>query len=291
MKHLFVCLSITFFLLACRSGRIIPESVMVKILTEMYIADAVLEAKTLELRNTKDSTYAYGIITSKYGYTVDDLNRSLVKYMKTLKLEKLYAETNESLEEMKQQYEKAARIEEISVNQWKGGRIIRIDIDTNFIKKNFEITLKEKGVYKISFEAKFFADDSTQNPSFYVSLSSRDSAGFQRRIFMSKDTLFTSCCTELLFDDDKYSGLKGHWLDFDTVNVKRLKIKKRNNKTKDSIVGKQHVELKNMSIMYDFEASEKAGFKIEDSEPVKQNEDVKILPTIRIKRPNAAEIN
>ena len=64
-----------------QKGRVIPRADMVKIYTDMLLADAWLEDHP-ELKRSADTTAFYGAILEKYGYTTLDYDRSVYKYLR-----------------------------------------------------------------------------------------------------------------------------------------------------------------------------------------------------------------
>ena len=85
-------------LLACsRSGRIIPRSTMSRIYAEMFLADQWLKTHP-EARRTADTTFFYEPIFEKFGYSFEDYNATVEKYITDPeKFAKIVKETSDIL--------------------------------------------------------------------------------------------------------------------------------------------------------------------------------------------------
>lgn len=279
-----VVLALLSILLSCNSKKVIPESKLVDILSEMYITDAFIERNSAEIyrNHPRDSVSIYGPIVAKYGYNLDDFRRSMLVYAdKNNGLQNIYKKVQEQLTAKKKEYEPQARIEELSKNLWIAPDSMTVDINSVFRKINFDVVLKETGVYQVSADARFFKDDSTKNPRMAVwfAKDNTDSIHKKQEVTLNKDTSFQSYGFEVLFADPEFNLLKGYWLDYDTVNVQRVKLSAKalnarkerlGNKYYDSVIGKQHFMLRNITIKYDFEASELAKDTIKTIQEQKQ---------------------
>ncbi|MDR2424849.1 MAG: DUF4296 domain-containing protein [Prevotellaceae bacterium] len=258
---------IIFFcaLLAACSGRYIPEKILVEILYEMHLTDAIVITKGL---SDIDSVKIYEPVAAKYGYRLNDINRTLMHYaMQNNKLPEIYAKVKTKIENEQLIYKPLARIEKLSknLNPLVDSLIIATSVR---IKRPFDLILDEQGVYDISANYCFFADDSTKNPRISVWLESttRDSIQYQE-ISLEKDTLVKEYAFRITFKDAKYNRLKGFWLNFDEDPPKKPEVKDekktpptRNRKFKPlSPAGKkslQHLKINRMLIKYNFVESD-----------------------------------
>lgn len=256
------CVILFCALLGACSGRYIPEKILVEILYDMHLTDAMLTTDGL---NDVDSMKIYEPIAAKYGYRFDDINRTLMHYaLQNNKLPEIYGKVKTKIENEQSIYRPQARIEKLSQNLYPGVDSLTIASPIRS-KRPFDLTLDEQGVYDISASYRFFADDSTKNPRISVWLESttRDTVQHQE-ITLEKDTLVQEYSFRIIFKDPKYNRLKGFWLNFDedppkkTNEIKPPQIRSKKNKPVPPPVKKplQHIDIKKMLIKYNFEESD-----------------------------------
>ena len=269
------------FFAGCGGGpRIISEEKLTDIISDMYLADAVSESN-MEMYTENDSISLYAPILAKYGYNLKDFNYTMVKYSaESERLQDLYKSVEWMLKARQEKYKPLARIEELSANHWTKADSIKININRLFTKRDFDAELKEPGVYNISTEVYFFADDSTKNPRMAAWLADKnDSVIEKREVELIKDTIYNSYNISLVFSEQnkKFNKLKGYWLNYDTVLIKTLskrELRKRKREIWDSIDGKQHINFRKLTIKYDFAASDS----------IKKADSVRIADSLKTKK-------
>lgn len=237
----------------------------------MYLADAVTESN-MRIYVPHDSVKIYAHILAQYGYDLKDFNHTMLKYADDhSQLQDLYKIVEDQLKARQEEFKPQARIEQLSANFWLRGDSLKINVNRRFDKKKFDVELKESGVYNISTEVKFARDDSTKNPRITAWFSDKyDSIVGKQELILAKDSVYGFYKISMIFTDKNFNKLKGCWMDYDTVLVKKIPKKKRKEKN-DSIEGRQHVYFRNMSIKYDFAASD----SLAQSENTKQTDSLK----------------
>ncbi|MDR0559453.1 MAG: DUF4296 domain-containing protein [Prevotellaceae bacterium] len=264
-------------LISC--SRYVPDSVLVDILYEMYLCDAVIASKGVP---NEDSVKIYGQAVKKYGYSIEEIRKTLLHYAeKQDKLTLIYSDLSKKIEQEKQIYKPLARIEKLSSNIYTGTDSIT-SYSTFHTKRPIDILLEEKGVYYISANYFFYKDDSTKNPTISVWLESsvnKDSTAQKQEIALTKDTVAKDYMLRIEFKDEKYNRLKGYWLNFDenqpkkpaeTVKSTKSKSKKKLKKDVEEKEKRynQHCTIKKMLVKYSFEESDTTKVsKIIDSLP------------------------
>ncbi|MDR2467197.1 MAG: DUF4296 domain-containing protein [Prevotellaceae bacterium] len=219
MKRIHLALASALFLLAC--SREIPSDTLTQILYEMYLTDAVLNRRSF---SSGDSVRVYEPIAGKYGYTLDEVKKTLVKYAAAEgKTQELFSRIDNRIKEEKSKYAEAARIEKLASNFYSGQDSISVRSRT-FNRQNISVALEEAGIYDISAQFLFMKNDSTPNPRMTVWLESyehKDSAVGRAETALSKDTVFAEYSLRINFDNPKFNQLRGHFLTFDDPPAKK----------------------------------------------------------------------
>ena len=245
------------FVFGCGSGpQTISDDKMADIVGDMYLADVVAESG-MRMYVPGDSVKIYAPILARYGYDLNDFNHTVLTYAdEPNRLQDLYKKVEERLKAKQEKYKPQARIEQLSANLWTRVDSMKINVNRFFDKKKFDVELKEPGVYNVSAEVKFALDDSTKNPRMTAWLTDKnDSVTGKQEIPLAKDTTYQRYNIRLVFDEKSFNKLKGCWMDYDSVLVVKIPKKKRKEKN-DSIKGRQQVYFRNLSIKYDFAASD-----------------------------------
>jgi hypothetical protein len=278
-KKSVVLIFIFTVLVSCSKQKIIPENTLVEIIYNMHITDAVLSNKESSLYSIRDSMRIYEPVIEKYGYNIEDLRRTFLKYAtKDGKLQAVHDKVIKKLEAEKTIYQPMARIEKLSENMTIGADSVYVKSRT-FSKRNIDVKLSEQGVYDISANYFFFKNDSTKNPKMIVWLESvmnKDSIMDKQEIQLVKDSVFTDYSARVRFNKPNYSLLKIYWLDFDenlNLSTKPVAIKPANVKSKikkpadikKDTVTKQHFIIKKMTVKYNFEESESDSIKLKEN--------------------------
>jgi hypothetical protein len=251
----------------------------------MYITDVVLATHEYSMRH-KDSIRIYEPIVEKFGYNLDDLRRTFLKYTaEDKKLQEILKQVTEKIEAEKNIYQEPARIEKLSENMNVGADSISIS-SRMVSKQNIEVRLSEQGVYDISASYFFYKNDSTQNPRMAAWLESRthkDSIIEKHELSLVKDdTVFTDYSLRIQFNNPNFNILKVFWLDCDNkpdapkpatfaslpktpVNKQVANSKKNPTpKIKPDTITRQHLIIKRKSVKYNFEESDTTRLKEKD---------------------------
>lgn len=278
--NIVITILVSILLASCSKSKTIPDKKLVNILYDMYLLDAV--TYNTGISNYDDSVRVYDPITEKYGYSVDDLNRTLRKHiLKDGQLQKIFEKVNVKIAAEKKKWEPEARIEKLSQNQFRGTDSMVIN-STVFSPRGFNVKLDEIGVYDVSAEFFFFEDDSTKNPKMTVWMSSqrhRDSVVNKQEISLEKDTVYKSYSLRITFDDPEFNLLKGNWVEYDQdtskniakeielkeVNIKQAKNTKPVRQPVKPLINKkvpiQHFKMKALNIKFNFDESDSTKMK------------------------------
>lgn len=249
--------------------RVIPDRKLVDIIYEMYLFDAIIMNNGL---HADDSTKVYDKITSKYGYTVNDLNNTFKVYaLDDDKLKNIFNKVNEKIVAEKAIYEPLAKKEKLLENKYKSNDPINVN-SSGFKPQAINIRLDETGVYDISAEYLFRKDDSTRNPKmevWFTSRNFRDSVVNKQTIDIEKDTVFAEYSLKINLTDTEFNVLKGFWLDFDKDSARIEKAlnarSDKNAKNKKDTLYKQNYVIRDLKIKYNFEESD--SIKVDDDNP------------------------
>jgi hypothetical protein len=275
-KKFYIAFLLAATFISCSKQKIIPEKTLVNIIYEMHIVDAVLSSRESP-GLYRDSMKIYEPVVEKFGYSLDDLHRTLLKYTtRDGKLQSVLDSVIRKIASEQNIYRPAARIEKLSENMNVGADSISI-VSKTVNKHSTEIILSEHGVYDISASYFFYKNDSTKNPRMSAWLESRtykDSIMDKQEKNLAKDTVFNNCSVSLKYNDPAFNILKIYWLDCDieTVPAKQEPApqtpanrrtagtgKKPNTKIKPDTVTRQHYIIAKMSVKYNFEKSDTTG--------------------------------
>jgi hypothetical protein len=268
---------------SCTQQKIIPEKTLVEIVYRMQLADAMLLTRDSHL-SRKDSMRIYEPMIEKFGYTLDDLHRTLLKHTaEDGKLQSILNRVVERINAEQNNHREDARIEKLSENMNLGSDSSVI-VSKTINKHNIEVSLSEQGVYDVSASYFFYKDDSTRNPKMAVWLESkmyRDSIVDKQEVNLVKDTVFVDYSIRVRFNNPEFNVLKVYWIDFEqkddlskskpatSLSTKpairsSVPTKKTNLKLKrESIIG-QHLIISRKSVRYNFEESDTTRIKETD---------------------------
>ncbi|MDR1169972.1 MAG: DUF4296 domain-containing protein [Prevotellaceae bacterium] len=283
-KKTFIVFILTLFV-SCAKQKIIPENTLAEIIYQMNVVDVVLSAREAPFIRDRDSMRIYEPVVEKFGYTLDDLHNTFLKYISVNgKLQSVLKKVVEIIENEKNIYREPARIEKLSENMNVGADSTMI-ISKSINVQDIDVKLTEQGVYDISASYFFYRNDSTKNPKMTVWLESRtvkDSVIEKQEISLVKDTVFTDYTLRVHFNNPDFSVLKVCWLDFDRESdLKKPKTpaslpatsagrqipgqgKKANVKVKPDTATRQHLVIRRKSVKYNFEESDTTRMKEKD---------------------------
>ena len=150
----------------------IPEKDVVKILTELYVADGLLTFPSIRnYFSSKDSVSNYIDIIQKYGYTKERMDLTLRYYYdkKPKKLENIYDQVLSKLSEKQLLNEKSIPVKKNNpINLWTGPGFFSVPESGVQDGGWFNIPVKDTGLYFLEFSATVFPDDQSVNPNVTV---------------------------------------------------------------------------------------------------------------------------
>ncbi|MDR1886725.1 MAG: DUF4296 domain-containing protein, partial [Prevotellaceae bacterium] len=151
-----VCIVLIFTaLVSCSRHRIIPEKTLAEIIYRMQITDAVLSSHESSVFH-RDSMRIYEPVVEKFGYSLDDLRRTFLKYAaQDGKLQSIHDQVAKKIANEKNIYQPLARIEKLSENMNVGADSIAF-VSRTPNKHNIEVRLSEQGVYDVSASYLFY---------------------------------------------------------------------------------------------------------------------------------------
>ncbi|MDR2887911.1 MAG: DUF4296 domain-containing protein [Bacteroidales bacterium] len=182
----YVAISIIMFLASCTGaidnpGRrgLIPEKDLEPIIAEMQLADGLLTSPVIRDIVTRiDTVTTYRYIAKKYGYTKEDVDKTLHYYFlkNPKKLVAIYEKTLAKLSEMESILDKQIKIEdERKANAWYGERNYHYPVPATEAP-DFEIPISGVDSYIMKFTATLFPDDKSVNAKATIFAIGADSA-------------------------------------------------------------------------------------------------------------------
>ncbi len=168
-RHTLPFMAVLLLLCAC-SGRprIIPRGVLTDIYADMFLADQWLEDHRGE-RSRADTMLFYDPIFKRYGYTFEDYDASVRRYLKDPeKFSKIFRDASLKLKDKREVFiKKTERLEKIK----EFNDAIRGYVRSDFRKD----TLVWRSRYKDSLKEALRIQDSLMKDSLYVDSLRRDS--------------------------------------------------------------------------------------------------------------------
>jgi hypothetical protein len=156
------------FVVSCAGEGIIPRAKLINIMIDMHIADG-LKSRSVNMPSEfsvqRDSVALYGPIFAKYGYDIDDFNKSVDYYAgNPHEMKEMYDVILKRLRVMRDEYAEFSIQERKDKNLWNGPDSLFINSDSVFSKFDFDIPIKGIGTYVLSADIHFGENDSTYNP-------------------------------------------------------------------------------------------------------------------------------
>lgn len=250
-KPLFTLLVIVTGLIysSCKKEDIISKSTMSQIISELYLSDEYIEQNP-EYRGQTDSLRLYPGIIKKYGYTMDDYERSIKHYLED---KETYKELHIKAKEILQKREEELTIIQIGrdkylenqnkLNSWWVLDSLKSLTDKQIAKDEFLFILKNINQYNYNLNNHLFKStdtsylDTTMYPNMWNRLKFIDTTKFQ----MFKDTTTKKIndikelkdITELKNDNIK---------ELKRDNINELKNNYTNNITKEAVKPKKNLD-------------------------------------------------
>ena len=147
---------------------LIPPNDMVTLLTDIYLADGLLQVPEVHMQHQmKDTSAIYMEIIENYGYTKPELDKSLNYYFinKPKRLQRIYDQVLARLIEIESEVKaEADQIVEINQNLWPGMLSYSLPETGTTDPVYFEYELADTGSYTLTLSVIVFSDDQTDNP-------------------------------------------------------------------------------------------------------------------------------
>ncbi len=171
-----------------RPEKLIPERDLAAILTEATLADGLLSLPGIRDKYlTKDSVELFISIISRYGYSKDDMDKSLEYYFikKPKRLIKIYDRVIEEMKKMEESTMTATDdIERRKPDMWKGSQVFNIPDTSGIPDTRFSIRVVPPGTYTLSFTVTLYPSDQSFSPSPVCWTVNADSADTGRRYYV-----------------------------------------------------------------------------------------------------------
>ena len=158
---------------------LIPEKELVSLLTDIYIADGLLDLPAINSwTSLLDSISFYYQVIEKHGYTKENMDKTMKYYFlkKPKKLNKIIDQVLGRLSVMEARIEKEFNLDKARTsNLWTGKDFYASPSLSDNDSTKFDMTLNTKGVYTLSFTATVFPDDQSVRAGAIGIISSPDS--------------------------------------------------------------------------------------------------------------------
>jgi hypothetical protein len=168
---------------------LIPEDKLVDILTDTYLAAAMLDMPGLmSTWGQRDSNLNYIDVIESHGYTYQQLDSTMRYYFnaKPKKLSRVYDRVTGNLLELEVRVmeESNANPEDYADgNLWTGKASYSFPEDMTRDPIWFDIPVEEPGEYVLKADIRLFEDDQSVDPRVTVFFSTTDSLGKEERVF------------------------------------------------------------------------------------------------------------
>jgi len=177
---------------------LIPENKLVEVLTDTYLAGAMLEFQEVrKIWGDRDSVLNYIDVIEDHGYTYEQMEATMKYYFasRPKRIEKIYDKVTNALLVMEDDLQKetvTASDTAQAENLWKGKR--SYDLPEDFTKDPiwFDIPVDAPGRYVLKADIEVYPDDKSIDPRVTVFFSTIDSTGIEIRddwgeVMLSKD--------------------------------------------------------------------------------------------------------
>ena len=154
-----------------QKSELIAAKDLVPVLYDLHLADGLLSLS--EVRNDyndMDSLGQYSSILESYGYSLKQLNNTMEYYSNDPEtLNEIYETVITQLTELEGEILSSDQEKEISApNLWEGKTTWNLPGDGEQNKLEFEVPVKNPGIYKIIADIKIYRDDESVDGNKYV---------------------------------------------------------------------------------------------------------------------------
>ena len=202
---------------------IIPRSEMVVLLTDIYLTDGLLNLSDIQIKHqSKDSVITYMEVLGNYGYTKEQMDKSLQYYFtnKPKRLQEMYDEVLGRLTEMQSEVQASTERIPAVVNLWPGRTTYSLPQDGIADMVSFEYLLSDTGFYTLSLGAIVFEDDQSLNPRITVWFWKPDATesgylSYWEEIPLTKDGVLRQYKLSATVPDTSFVSIRGALLNHD----------------------------------------------------------------------------
>ncbi len=200
MRRCLVVLLVLAVLSSCGRGkeekdRIIPKEDLVSVLEDIYLANGIFSLTSMrKMFPGTDSLSNYRDIVAKYGYTLEDLRKTINHYTHEERIEKLVQVYEEVVKDLSTLQEKSFEEETLGPagrkhmgvdDLWVGDREYHLPRQGQRNKIPFKVKIPGPGMYTLSLMVKVHRDDGSRKPYIHVWFSD----GKGKKIEWRKQTL------------------------------------------------------------------------------------------------------
>ncbi|MBW6501386.1 MAG: DUF4296 domain-containing protein [Bacteroidales bacterium] len=147
---------------------LIPENILVDVLTDIYLADGLLTLPRMRyVVSAKDSLETFSDAIGKYGYTLDEMEKTLRYYFvkKPKSLIRIYDLALGRLSEMESRFvSEATQVRLRMEDLWPGEKSYFMPDPFGDDPPGLDLELKEPGTFSLSFSLTIHPDDQTIDP-------------------------------------------------------------------------------------------------------------------------------
>ena len=216
-------------------GRVIPAQELVPVLEDIYLADGIFSLRYLrEKMPGTDSMSNYRDILKKYGYTLDDLNKTIDHYTSDTRMNELQLIYEQVVKDLRDTLEKTFEEEHIqraptdTTDLWPRKREFHLPREGQRNKIPFNVPLRGPGVYSLTVKVKVAKEDGSKDPYIHVWFWKRDGTPEGKRIEWAKrripkDGRWHQFILARKLTDPSYTHLKGYLLDDENKDKKYIK--------------------------------------------------------------------
>lgn len=147
---------------------LIPEDVLADILTDLYLTDGLLTIpKIRQIVSDRDSIETQMEVIENYGYTVDDMNKTLKYYFikRPKKIVRIYDMALARLSVMETRFMNEASVERLrSEDLWPGERNYLVPDPSGADTAGLFLKIIAPGTYTLTYSIRIYPDDQNVRP-------------------------------------------------------------------------------------------------------------------------------
>lgn len=176
-------------------SELIPAKDLVPVLTDLHLTDGLLSLSEIRQEYEDiDSLGQYLSILASYGYSLNQLNNTIEHYSHNPDaLDEIYEKVIIRLTEMEGEIKSSDQEKETTaLNLWKGKTNWKLPVDGKQNKLEFEVPVKNTGIYKIIADIKIYSYDESLEPAItaYFWFDNQTETGY--RIYYPKTRISKS---------------------------------------------------------------------------------------------------